>query len=203
MHRALLLLILVVPLVALADDRDVLLEDGDLVFQRSRSAQSAAIAEATGSELTHVGVVFVLEGEVWVYEAVQPVKRTRWSEWVARGDGGRVAVRRLADPQRLGPAQAEAMRALVDGWLGRPYDAAFAWDDARLYCSELVYKLFDRSAGVEVGQRVPIREFHLDGPAVQGRVAQRFGGRVPLDREVVSPQSIWADPDLVTVFSDF
>jgi len=32
------------------------------------------------------------DGEPWVFEAVQPVKVTPWSDWVARGEDGHVVV---------------------------------------------------------------------------------------------------------------
>ncbi|HEX9603745.1 MAG TPA: peptidase, partial [Myxococcales bacterium] len=50
--------------------------EGDLVFHRSRSAQSQAVALATGSAYTHMGVVLVSNGRLVVLEAVQPVKLT-------------------------------------------------------------------------------------------------------------------------------
>ena len=46
---------------------------GDIVFQESTSSQSTAIAAATGSRWTHVGVVFIEGGEARVFEGVQPV----------------------------------------------------------------------------------------------------------------------------------
>lgn len=51
---------------------------GDLVFQQSRSQQSAIIGEVTGSRWTHVGVVFERRGRLWVLEAVSPVRWTRF-----------------------------------------------------------------------------------------------------------------------------
>ena len=73
------------------------IENGDIVFQRSRSGQAEAIAAATRSEFTHVGVVFITNGRPFVYEAVQPVKRTPLDEWIKRGAGGRHVVKRLRD----------------------------------------------------------------------------------------------------------
>lgn len=73
------------------------LRDGDIVFHTSSSRQSDLVALVTGSRWTHMGIVFVEDGEPWVLEAVQPVKRTPLAAWVRRGKGEALAVKRLAD----------------------------------------------------------------------------------------------------------
>ena len=89
------------------------LRDGDLVFQTSRSGQGAAVALATGSRLTHMGVVLVEGGVPWVLEAVEPVRRTRLAEWRRRGADGRLWARRLQDADAvLTPAALQRMRRL-------------------------------------------------------------------------------------------
>jgi hypothetical protein len=181
-------------------------QEGDLVFQRSHSTQSRAVALATGSPYTHMGVVLVENGQPIVLEAVQPVKLTPLADWIGRGDGGRVVVRRLRDADRVLTGQAlDRMRRLGKSWLGRPYDLQFRWDDERLYCSELVYKLYERSAGIRIGALRKAREFNLGSPEVQRLMAKRFGGREPPfdpDEKVISPQAMFEDPQLVTVFEN-
>lgn len=179
------------------------LRDGDLVFHTSRSSQSQAIALATDSPWTHVGLVFVEDGRPVVYEAIQPVSRTPLEAWVRRGVGAHVRVKRLVDADRvLTPEVVAAMRAHARAWLGRPYDAWFQWDDARLYCSELVYKLYARDAGVELGPLVPMRSLRLGEPAVQALIAKRLGQRPPpgvLDAPISTPAAVEAAPELFTV----
>lgn len=69
--------------------------DGDIIFHTSRSAQSLAIQKATGSRYSHMGIVYVKDGAASVFEAVEPVKLTPLTEWIARGVGGRYVVKRL------------------------------------------------------------------------------------------------------------
>ena len=57
------------------------LKDGDLIFQTSRSSQSKAIQLATNSQYSHCGIVFKEGNSFYVFEAVQPVKRTPLAEW--------------------------------------------------------------------------------------------------------------------------
>jgi hypothetical protein len=161
---------------ASARPRAVELRDGDLVFQMSRSRQSTAVALATRSRLTHMGVVFVDRGEPWVLEAVEPVKRTPFGSWRRRGNGGRVWVKRLRDASAvLTPEVVARMRALGQTWLGRRYDLHFRWDEERLYCSELAYKLYERGAGVRIGKVQRAGEMALGHPEVQRKLQQRFG----------------------------
>jgi hypothetical protein len=177
------------------------LRDGDLVFLTSRSSQSAAVALATGSPLTHMGVVLLDRGRPVVLEAVEPVRLTPFDAWRHRGDGGQVEVRRLRDADRLLTPEAVArLRALGQSWLGRHYDLAFRWDDGRLYCSELVWKLYDRALGVRLGRLQRAGDLRLDSPEVQRQLRQRFGPRgFDPDEPVITPQAIFEDARLVPV----
>ena len=56
----------------LASDERFSLQEGDIVFQQSKSAQSAAIQAATGSRYTHVGLI-TMRKKTHVLEAVNPV----------------------------------------------------------------------------------------------------------------------------------
>jgi hypothetical protein len=126
--------------------------DGDVVFQTSRSAQSLAIQRATRSPWSHMGIVFLRGGAPYVIEAVEPVKATPLARWVARGEGGRVAVKRLRDADRvLTPATVAGLRREAERFLGRHYDLAFGWSDDRVYCSELVWKAYQRALGRKLG----------------------------------------------------
>jgi hypothetical protein len=177
------------------------LRDGDLVFQTSRSSQSRAVALATRSHLTHMGVVFIDRGEPWVLEAVEPVKRTRFDAWRRRGEGGRVWVRRLRDAKAvLTPEVVARMRALGQTWLGRRYDLQFRWEDEKLYCSELAYKLYERGAGVRIGRLQRAGEMALGHPEVQRKLRERFGpGGFSPDEPVITPQAMFDDPRLLPV----
>lgn len=174
------------------------LKTGDIVFHTSRSTQSRAIQLATGSPYSHVGVVEVTPQGAFVIEAIQPVSRTPWAKWRRRSIDERVLVKRLPG---LSAAQARRVIETAGSMLGRPYDAAFAWDDQRLYCSELVRKVFGRGAGIELGrmERLGSLKLGLIGPALR----QRYGGRVPLDRQLVTPASIADDRRLETVWSSY
>lgn len=171
--------------------------DGDVVFQTSRSAQSAAIQKATGSRYSHMGVVLTRNGRAFVFEAERTVRYTPLQAWLARGEGGHYVVKRPRAP--LSAAQAGRLRRSAKAFEGKPYDAAFEWSDRRLYCSELVWKLFDRALGVQLGERQKLGDFALDDPLVRAKLRERYGKAVPLQETVISPQAMFASPLLETV----
>lgn len=182
------------------------LQEGDLVFQTSLSGQGEAVALATGSKYTHMGVLLSHRGKLVVFEAVQPVKLTPIEAWIERGDAGHVVVKRLSNAgEVITPEVSAKLRELAAAWVGRSYDLQFRWDDQRLYCSELAYKLFDQAAGVKLGKLQRIGEFQLASPEVQQKIRERFGngkGELDLDEPAVSPQAIFEDPRLTTVFEN-
>jgi hypothetical protein len=173
------------------------LRTGDLVFHTSRSQQSAAIQAATGSPLSHVGLVEVTPAGVFVVEAVQPVKRVPFAKWKARGVNGRILVLR---PEQLPEDKRVAAVREAKRHLGKPYDWRFGWDDQALYCSELARKAYSAAAGVDYGkmERLGTLDVKKLGPALQ----QRYGGKVPLDLELITPASLAADERLTVEHTD-
>lgn len=176
--------------------------DGDIVFQTSSSSQSTAIQRATRSPWSHMGIVFLRDGVPVVYEAVDPVRATPLARWAARGVGGRIVVKRLKDAGTvLTPDAVRALRRETEKFLGRRYDLAFGWSDDRIYCSELVWKAYDRALGRQVGRLQRLRDFDLEEPLVKRKLKERYGAHVPLDEPVISPGAMFASDELVTVDS--
>ncbi len=170
------------------------LQDGDLIFHTSRSAQSLAIQQATGSRYSHMGVVVWRNGKPFVFEAVKTVRLTPLTAWIARGEGGHFVAKRLRQP--LDAASRVKLLRTAATFAGRPYDLTFEWSDARIYCSELVWKLYDRALGIRIGALQRLREFKLDDPAVRRKLVERYGNKIPLDEPVISPAAM-ADSDLL------
>jgi len=188
-------------LVSCAPRSDYAARDGDIVFHTSRSAQSLAIQLATKSPYSHMGIVYLRDGKPFVFEAVQPVKLTPLAEWTARGERQQFVAKRLRDADSTLTAETlSKMRAVGEQLAGKDYDPYFEWSDERIYCSELVWKVFERGAGIELGERQMIAEFDLSHPAVQEKLKERYGERVPLDEVVISPAAIFAAADLETVY---
>jgi hypothetical protein len=191
-----LLLILVLALLALSACGNSLayqLRDGDTIFHTSRSAQSLAIQKATHSKYSHMGIVFLRDGEAYVYEAIKTVQYTPLKKWVARGDGGHYVVKRLRDADRvLTPDAVAKLRQAAAKFQGKPYDLTFEWSDARIYCSELVWKIYDRALGLRLGRLQKLREFDLSDPLVKTKMKERYGKKIPMEETVISPGEMFS-----------
>lgn len=133
-------------------------------------------------------------------EAISTVRYTPLREWVARGVGGRYVVKRLREADRvLTPDAAARLRNAADSFAGRSYDFAFEWSDRRIYCSELVWKAYERALGIRLGRLQELREFDLSDAAVKAKLRERYGRRIPLAEPVISPRAIFDSPELIEV----
>lgn len=166
--------------------------DGDIVFQVSLSSQSRAIQAATHSKYSHMGIVFLDGGKAYVHEAVGPVKETPLETWISRGAKRHFVAKRLRNADALLTKEAvERMKEVGNGFRGLPYDLTFEWSDARMYCSELVWKIYKHALGLEIGRLQKIRDFDLAHPSVRAKMEERYGRDVPLDETVISPAAMF------------
>jgi uncharacterized protein YycO len=100
-----------------------------------------------------MGIVYLKNDQPFVFEAVEPVKLTPFSDWIARGEGGHYVVKRLSNArERLTSEALERMLQVGKKFEGKPYDLYFEWSDDRIYCSELVWKIYKRALDLEVGE---------------------------------------------------
>jgi uncharacterized protein YycO len=178
-------------------------QNGDVIFHTSQSSQSLAIQKATHSQYSHMGIIFLQDGTPLVFEAVGPVKFTPLRDWVARGKGKHYVVKRLANAQEV-IAQEAANRMVEVGKLfeGKPYDLYFEWSDDRMYCSELVWKLYKRALNIEIGTLQTMGEFDFSDPLVQEKIRERFGDSLPKEETVISPAAIFASNLLIEVHKE-
>lgn len=165
---------------------------GDVVFQTSRSAQGTVIREVTGSPWTHVGLVLERGGQLAVLEAVSPVRWTPLDDWRRRG-GGDVLVRR--PETALTRMELSRLQAAGEALVGRAYDARFEWGDARLYCSELVFLVFERAIGLRLVEPQRWRDLEL-GPRGRALARRRLGRQPDPDGLVVTPAALLRSPHL-------
>jgi hypothetical protein len=175
--------------------------DGDIVFQVSLSSQSKAIQAATHSKYSHMGIVYLSGGKAYVYEAVGPVIDTPLEKWVSRGAKNHFVAKRLRNADsRLTKNGIERMKEVGNAYRGLPYDLTFEWSDKRIYCSELVWKIYKQALGLEIGHLQKIRDFDLTNPAIRSKIEERYGKNIPLDETVISPAAMYESDELNTVY---
>ena len=192
-----LLLILVLFFTACEGSPKQNFRNADIIFQDSPSSQSKAIKIATKSKYSHVGIIYINDGKSFVYEAVGPVILTPLKKWISKGINGKFVVKRLKNSDVLTLKNLESMQREAKKFANKPYDALFAWGDDRIYCSELVWKIYKRALKIELGKLKKLRSFDLTHPVVKAKLEERYGKHIPLDEPVIAPQGIF-DSDLLT-----
>ncbi len=90
-----------------------------------------------------MGIVYEQDNDFYVYEAVQSVKLTPLKDWIARGENQHFVVKRIKDSKNiLTDDNLEIMRQVGEKHKGKDYDLYFEWSDSKIYCSELVWKIY-------------------------------------------------------------
>ncbi len=166
------------------------LKTGDILFITSSGGQGKAIQLATKSIYTHVGVVFVENGVTYVYHAVEPVMKSTLREFLDFSEDGKYTAKRLKG-NVLNEASNEKMRQMAIGLLGEHYDIYFNWKDDEWYCSEFVWKLYERNYDMEIGKLRPLKDFDLSSPVVQKIMKKRYGNNIPYEEKMISPQDMF------------
>ena len=91
------------------------------------------------------------------------------------------------------------MKAVGDQFKGKNYDLTFEWSDNRIYCSELIWKMYQRATGIEIGKLEKLRSFDLSNEAVRKKMKERYGDNIPLEEPVISPAAVFESELLITV----
>jgi hypothetical protein len=168
------------------------IQTGDIIFQTSLSEQSEAIQLATKSKYSHCGIIYKKGDAYQVFEAVQPVKYTPLDEWINRGKNGEYVIKRLINADSiLTPDNLNKMKQVEKAFKGKPYDMTFEWTDDKIYCSELIWKIYKRGAGIEICKLERLRDFDLTNKKFKIKMTERYKDKIPLDALVVSPKSLF------------
>ena len=95
-----------------------------------------------------------------------------------------------------------AVHEQAKSFLGKNYDLEFRWSDEKIYCSELVWKAYQRAAKLELGSLKRLRDFDLSSRVVKQKLKERYGENVPYDMTVISPACIFSSDLLITIPRD-
>jgi len=94
------------------------------------------------------------------------------------------------------------MKGLGEKFKGKNYDIYFEWSDDKIYCSELVWKIYKETLNIEIGDLQELREFDLTSDIVKDKMKERYGEDIPLDEKVISPATMFESEKLVTVIEE-
>lgn len=104
---------------------------------------------------------------------------------------GKYHIRRLKDRSILTDEKIKQMLSEAKSLLGKHYDLAFNWSDDEYYCSEYVWKLYNHALNINVGKLRPLKEFDLSHPVVKEKLEQRYGKKIPLEKNMISPGDMY------------
>ncbi len=170
--------------------------EGDIIFQSlPHNRLVDAIEGVTKSSWSHCGVIMRENGAWVVYEALGTVHRTPLEKWIAQGrNGGACAIYR---PVPSATPDIEKLRAQLGAMLGKPYDFHYAPGDEEIYCSELVYKAYDRAQGLKLGTWEKLGD--LDWKPFEAFILT-IEDSVPLERPMITPVALTRSELLQRVF---
>jgi len=173
-------------------------QEGDVVFQSLPHGDLVdAIEGITHSPYSHCGVVLRNDKSQWVViESIFNVHETPLFLWLMRGRGGEFAAYRL--DAKYVPLLPEFKKDLL-AYAGQPYD--FDYDMSKgngVYCSSLVYLAFDKAAGEKMG--VPEKLGDLNWKPYEHFIQAEQYGKLPLDRNMITPASLARAPQLHEVY---
>ncbi len=178
------------------------LKPGDLVFKTSTSKLSMAIQLASHSRYSHMGIVLFKEGQPVVFHAGPTMRYDPYEAWIASGVDGHYVVKRLkTHPDGLSKSELEKIMGNVRGFEGDPYDHFFEWSDERIYCSELVWKLYDRALKIQIGEQKQLKDFDLSHAEVKAKLSEYYGENIPFEEPIISPAAMFDSELLYTVES--
>lgn len=184
-----------------AREIEAVLRPGDIVFTRIGRMPFRQIADVTQTWTNHVGVVvgFDRSGAIVAESRIPLSCRSRFSHFVRRSSGGRVAVMRLSRP--LSEDEVRRLGQAVRRRLGRLYDTGFNLGSRRQFCSRFVREVLEESTGVVVGESITLRELLERNPEADLRLWKAwYFGHIPWERRTVTPASLYSSPSLEVVF---
>ena len=94
------------------------------------------------------------------------------------------------------------LKELPKKQLGKNYDIKFEWSDRKMYCSEIVWKIY-KAAGYDLCTPKTFSDFDLSGRTVRNEIKRRYGATINLKEKVVSPEDLYNSNMVKTIFSNF
>ena len=144
-------------------------------------------------------MIVIQDGKVLVFEAIGPVQLTPLDRWIKRGVNKTFVIKRLANRSAI-PGTKKRMQAWVQKMLSKKYDWGFRWSNQRMYCSELVWKLYNDVFDVQLAKPKTLRSFNTQHPLVKKTLQKRYGKAIPWNERMVSPGQLFDSKLLVPAF---
>ena len=174
-----LALITLVPMASAAPD----LRPGDILLQPLNCSLCSLIEAEENTIYSHIGVVLAVTPQVIIAEAMSSVRRQTLAEFQKKTEAGqRTLVMRFRNEKLsddIEKSQGMFVKTFETFFEGAKYDHEFRWNNfdetgrEKIYCSELVSKLFQAFVGIDT----PIKRMHFRNNLDQW--TRYFRGNIP------------------------
>lgn len=156
------------------------LQEGDVVFIESQSSQSPYIKVGTMSKWTHCGVVVNTPQGMKVLEASKTVRLTPFAKFIGSAKNENWMVKR--------PKRKLTKPISYSKYLGMPYDLEFKFNNGKMYCSELVWLIY-QDQGIELCKPRKVSSFICTRiPRVKKLMQKRH---ISMDQTAVAPVDLY------------
>lgn len=156
------------------------LQEGDVVFIESQSSQSPYIKVGTMSKWTHCGVVVNTPEGLKILEASKTVRLTPFAKFIGSARNDNWTVKR--------PDQKLEKSISYSKYLGMPYDLEFKFNNGKMYCSELVWLVY-QDQGVELCKPRKVSSFICTRiPRVKKLMQKR---NISMEQTAVAPVDLY------------
>ena len=156
------------------------LQEGDVVFIESQSSQSPYIKVGTMSKWTHCGVVVNTPQGMKVLEASKTVRLTPFAKFIGPAKNENWTVKR--------PKLKLTKPISYSKYLGMPYDLEFKFNNGKMYCSELVWLIY-QDQGIELCKPRKVSSFICTRiPRVKKLMQKRH---ISMDQTAVAPVDLY------------
>lgn len=164
-------------------------KSGDIIGHYSNADFLGFFRNIAKADFNHVGIIMEHDGRLMVLEATGGgVGFNELEDFYARGNYKYTVLRVKSEYEDSLPGViSQAMN-----YVGYEYDNSFDLSDEKIYCSELVYKAFEKGGGIEPGRLQKVKEVigvHKYNPILKG-IAGNFVKNVSMEQEVIMPESI-------------
>jgi hypothetical protein len=174
---------------------------GDIIFNHIDMLLFRKVAKDTGCWANHVGIVIDMVGEQPVIaESCFPFSTTTTLErFIKRSRHNRIAVYRLGGG--LAEVHYDSLRQAAQKRMGIFYDTGFNLHSRKQFCSRFVHEVLNEAANIKIGKVQTLKELLQHNPDADLLFWKIwYFGRIPWQRQTITPASIMNNPDLELIF---
>ena len=178
------------------------LQTGDLVFQYTNTRIAKITESVTESPVTHVGIVIRTKKGLRIFEASSKVKFTSVAKFLRKSKNGWYTIWRRRDT--LTDKQKELLVKNSNQWVGKPYDSKFSWSSEEIYCTELVYKMYDQ-IGIKISELETIGDVldRTSSPLLPKYIKKVYGSKSKINKKenILTPVKLLFSGELTPIQS--